>query len=240
MPYLNWMILAFILLLTGHSPGKDNRYRFWAGDIPPYSFVDAGQKSQGSLYQIFQTLVTRMGYDSKVEIVPWKRVLMETQKNSPILFIPAARSPDREKLYQWIEPLMIESFGIFTLPGREQDMQNKERVREARICTLRGSATEELVKRHQLSRLEVVATNDTCARLLKAGRVEAWLAARRAAFASYAQVGYDPAELRAGLVLEEWPLYLAASKAVPEADLQRWKQEIQKMKSDGTMERLLR
>jgi polar amino acid transport system substrate-binding protein len=239
MAYLKWMMLS-LLLLTGTSPANDKPYRFWAGDIPPYSFVDAGQHAQGSLYQIFQTLVTRMGYDSKVEIVPWKRVLMDTQKGLPILFIPAARSPEREKLYQWIEPLMIEIFGIFTLPSRERDMQIKGSIQKARVCTLRGSATEELARRHQLFRLELVASNDTCARLLKAGRVDAWLAARRAAFASYAQVGYDPAELRSGLVLEEWPLYLAASKAVPEADLLRWKKEILKMKSDGTVERLLR
>jgi polar amino acid transport system substrate-binding protein len=239
MAYLKGMMLA-LLFLTSTSLAKDQTYRFWAGDIPPYSYVDAGQKSQGNLYQIFQTLVTRMGYDSRVEIVPWKRVLMETQKNAPILFIPTARSPDREKLYQWIEPLMIEVFGIFTMPSRERDMQIKGRIQEARVCTLRGSATEELASRHQLSRVELVASNDTCARLLKAGRVDAWLAAKRAAFASYVQVGYDPAELRSGLVLEEWPLYLAASKAVPEAELLRWKKELLKMKSDGTVERLLR
>lgn len=239
MAYLRLMILA-LLFPTGTSLAEKKPYRFWAGDIPPYSFVDAGQKSQGSLYHIFQTLVTRMGYDSRVEIVPWKRVLMETQRNSPILFIPAARSPDREKLYQWIEPLMIEVFGIFTLPSQEQAMQIKGRIQKARVCTLRGSATEELVRRHQLSRVELVASNDTCARLLKAGRVDAWLAAKRAAYASYQQVGLDPAELRSGLVLEEWPLYLAASKAVPEADLLRWKKELLKMKNDGTVDRLLR
>jgi polar amino acid transport system substrate-binding protein len=239
MVYLKWMMLAF-LFLTGTSPAKDKPYRFWAGDIPPYAFVDAGQKSQGSLYHIFQTLVTRMGYESRVEIVPWKRVLMETQKSEPIIFIPAARSPDRENLYRWIEPLIIENFGVFALPARERDMLIKERIQEARVCTLRGSATEELAKRHQLLRLELVATNDTCARLLKAGRVDAWLAAKRAAFASYAHVGFDPAELRSGLVLEEWPLYLAASKAVSEADVLRWKKELLKMKNDGTLERLLR
>jgi polar amino acid transport system substrate-binding protein len=239
MAYLAWMIVA-LLVLAGTSSAKDNAYRFWAGDIPPYSFVDANQKAQGNLYQIFQKLVTRMGYSGSVEIVPWKRVLMETQKHSPIIFIPAARSPDRENLYQWIEPLMIESFGIFTMPAREREMQTKERVRESRVCTLRGSATEELARRHQLSRLETVATNDTCARLLKAGRVDAWLAAKRAAFASYIQVGFDPAELRAGAVLEEWPLYLAASKAVPEADIRRWRIEFLKMKNDGTVEKLLR
>jgi len=239
MAYLKWMIVV-LLLLAGTSSAKDQAYRFWAGDIPPYSFVDATQKAQGSLYQIFQKLVTRMGYDTSVEIVPWKRVLMETQKSSPILCIPAGRSPDRENLYQWIEPLMIESFGIFTVPDREREMQVKGRIREVQICTLRGSATEELARRHQLLRLESVATNDTCARLLKAGRVDAWLAARRAAFASFIQVGYDPAELRAGPVLEERPLYLAASKAVPEADIRRWRKALLKMKTDGTVEKLLR
>lgn len=238
MAYLKHSIL-FFLLLAGPSQAKNNPLRFWAGEIPPYAYVDAAQKSQGDLYHVFQTLVTRLGYDARVEIIPWKRVLMETQKAVPILFIPAARSPEREKLYQWVEPLMLESFGIFTMPTREREMQDKERIREVRVCTLRGSATEELARRHKLLYLELVATNDTCARLLKAGRVDAWLAARRAAFASFRQVGYDQAQLRSGVELEQWPLYLAASKAVPEAEILRWKNEIVKMRSDGTLTRLL-
>jgi polar amino acid transport system substrate-binding protein len=238
MHYPSWTILIF-LLLTGTTRAQSIRYRFWAGEIPPYSYVDHAQRPQGDLYQVFQTLVSRMGYPDRVEIIPWKRVLMETQKNLPLVFIPVARSPDREKLYQWIEPLIIESFGIFSLPSREREMQDKERIKTLRICTLRGSATEELARRHDLRQLEIVATNDTCARLLKAGRVDAWLAAKRAAMASFVQVGYDLRDLSAGLQLEQWPLYLAASKSMPETEVLRWRREVQKMKNERSLERLL-
>jgi polar amino acid transport system substrate-binding protein len=239
MAHLAWTIGLF-LILTGSGQAQSIQYRFWAGEIPPYSYRDRNQQPDGDLLRIFQTLVERMGYKTKVEILPWKRVLMEARKDPPTLFIPLARSPDREKLYQWIEPLLLESFGIFRLRRREPDPQDTEGIPSPRLCILRGSATEELARRHQLGHLVLVSTNDTCARLLKSGRVDGWLAAKRAAFASFALVGYDPKDLSMEVRLEQWPLYLAASKGTPDTEVQRWKSELQKMKSDGTFERLLR
>jgi polar amino acid transport system substrate-binding protein len=233
------LTVAAFFILTGTGQGESISYRFWAGEIPPYSFVDHAQRAQGDLYRVFQALVKRMGYGKQVEIIPWKRVLMETQKNHPIIFIPLARSPERETHYQWIGPLILESFGIFGIVGHNQGIHDKASIRKLRICTLRGSATEALALRHELRQVEIVATNDTCARLLKAGRVDAWLAAKRAALASFAQVGYDVKELKEGVELDHWPLYLAASKSVPPAEIQRWRQELQKMKSDGSFDRLM-
>jgi polar amino acid transport system substrate-binding protein len=234
-----FLTISAVFILTGTGQGESISYRFWAGEIPPYSFVDHAQRSQGDLLRVFQVLVKRMGYPNRVEVIPWKRVLMETQKNHRIIFIPAARSPEREKLYQWIEPLIVESFGIFGLAGREQGIHDKESIKKLRICTLRGSSTEPLAQRFELKKIEIVATNDTCARLLKAGRVDAWLAAKRAALASFTQVGYDVKDLSEGVQLDHWPLYLAASKGVPEAEVLRWRQELQKMKSDGSFDRLM-
>ncbi len=239
MAYLAWTIAA-LLTLSEDGQAQSKSYRFWAGDIPPYSFVDETRRSQGDLYEVFRVLVKRMGYADTVEIIPWKRVLMETQKPLPILFIPAARSPERENLYHWIEPLIIESFGIFSLPERERETQDRELIKPMRTCTLRGSATEELARRHELRNLVLVATNDTCARLLKAGRVDTWLAAKRAAMASFAQVGYDLKYLAVGIQLEQWPLYLAASKALSDAEVQRWRSEVQKMKRDGSFDQIVR
>jgi polar amino acid transport system substrate-binding protein len=229
-------IMAFFL--AGVSQAQTNPYMFWAGEIPPYSYLGPKQEARGDLYRIFQALVERMGYKAKVEVVPWKRVLIGTTKNLPILFIPVARTPERENIYQWVEPLQVDEFVIFALKGQQRAVQDKEKIKSMRICVLRGSAAEELSRKHGVTRLEPVTNASSCARLLQAQRVEGWLTARSVAEAAFVNAGYDLKDLHTAVQLELWPLYLAASKAVPEEEVLKWRTAVQRMKRDGSFETL--
>ncbi|WP_176736753.1 substrate-binding periplasmic protein [Oligoflexus tunisiensis] len=232
-----WTFSLFFFLARA-SQAQTHPYHFWAGEIPPYSYLDEKQEALGSLYRIFQALVERMGYKTKVEVVPWKRVLIGTRKDLPIFFIPVARTPEREHIYQWIEPLLIDQFVIYSLQNHMAAVQDKERIKSLRICLLRGSAAEELAKKHGVTRMEPVTNAHSCARLLNANRVDGWLTARSVAETAYVRAGYDLKDLHAGVQLELWPLYLAASKGVPEGEVLKWRSALQKMKRDGTFDRL--
>lgn len=240
MAYLKLLLFMSACLLAPAARALERKnFRFWAGDIPPYCYLDSEQQVQGTVLKVFQTLVDRLGFTQKVEVLPWKRVLIEAQKDLPIFFIPVARTPEREKIFSWIGPMLDESFVVFTLKDRVKDARDLEQIRRLHVCTLRGSATEEISRHHRLPHVEMVGSNDTCARLLKAGRVDAWLAAKRGGIASFDLVGFDATELSVAMVLADWPLYLAASKSIPEDELERWRAELRKMKADGSFERLL-
>ncbi|MNL03880.1 Bacterial extracellular solute-binding protein, family 3 [compost metagenome] len=79
--------------------------------------------------------------DFEVIWVPWKRALAETQKNKNGLFMPLARTPEREKEYCWLGHLgTAESWFYVTNPKIKVD--NLQDLKKYRIGFLNGSMRE--------------------------------------------------------------------------------------------------
>ena len=77
------------------------------------------------------------------------------------------------------------------------------------------------------------------ARKLRAGRIAAWLVARRVApFVAY-RVDLNPQDLHFGAVLRVNHLYLAGSLSMSDEEVERWRAALAAMKQDGTYERIL-
>ncbi|WP_223164930.1 transporter substrate-binding domain-containing protein, partial [Massilia mucilaginosa] len=80
---------------------------------------------------------------------------------------------------------------------------------------------------------------ETNVRKLMSGRIDAWLGGRNGALEAAAHVGIPRGDLREGLVLENYVVWLAASLETPPAEASRWRDAFEAVRVDGTLARIL-
>ncbi len=100
-------------------------------DFPPFSFViesydfDAeiippGQNSNrliGSSWDIVRESFHAMGYTIQLQIMPWKRALLLTEKCEIDILFPAGKNTARQQIYQYsTEPINTINYVIYVRP----------------------------------------------------------------------------------------------------------------------------
>ena len=73
------------------------------------------------------------------------------------------------------------------------------------------------------------------ARRIKERRIDAWIAPRAMVIHAVREVRGNLDVLQFGQVIRTSPIYLAASKSLPEAEARKWQAAFAAMQSDGTM-----
>lgn len=135
-------ILFALIFSTGVQAAT---YKIFGAVTPP--FLEKNGEGVAGLSGVFGKIaaekILKSGKAAEFEVtwVPWKRALAETQKNKNGVFLPMARTPEREKEYCWLGHLgTAESWFYSTNPKIKVD--NLQDLKKYRIGFLNGSMRE--------------------------------------------------------------------------------------------------
>ncbi|WP_214279132.1 substrate-binding periplasmic protein, partial [Escherichia coli] len=86
---------------------------------------------------IVRLLLGTAGVEYDITIYPWARAiaLARTQVNTCVFSM--SRTPEREARFQWLVPLMVVRYGLYTLATRAP--LSLDELRPLRVGLLRGS-----------------------------------------------------------------------------------------------------
>ncbi|MDM4765069.1 transporter substrate-binding domain-containing protein [Pelomonas sp. SE-A7] len=214
--------------------------RVLVGDAAPYSYRRADGALQGAAVEILQLAATRLKREVRLELMPFARILHEAARPEPLLVMPPARLPAREDLLLWLAPMIDVRFMLFALADSKVDIASLDAARALKVGGLRSAGMVELIESAGFRKLEMVASNETALRMLKAGRVEALLTADHSVCHGLREMGMPYSAVREGALLQKVQLWLAASKALPEPELQAWRQAVEALRREGLVEPVLR
>lgn len=209
-----WLVGVGLAALADHSraalpPASSSRaLRLIGGELPPV---------QGESTRLAETAIreaSRLGVDRPVEWLPWARALKEARGQGQALVFPVLRAPEREQDWHWLHRLGRDELVLWVRRDAWRDGDDPACLKDLRVGVVKQSVLGQRLRAQGFQALSEVSAEDVNARMLAAGRIQAW-ASLRSASAGLVQ-GIDPLRslLHAPRVLGALDYYLAATPDV--------------------------
>jgi polar amino acid transport system substrate-binding protein len=215
---------------------------FGADNLPPKSWQD-GAQPRGYAVDAATEALTRAGYQPVVKLEPWPRAIEDTKAGNGII-THFSKTPERERLFEFSDPLVYDRIVVVVRKGREFPFASVKDLVGKRVGVLRGVAYggDWTAARKGLTLEE---DTDAVARIgkLVRDRLDAAIVSSGAAGLEIAvhQAGLDRSQFAIlSVPILEDPNYLAIAKGPDSAQTMAGiNAAIAAMRDDGTVDRIM-
>ena len=177
----------------------------------------------------------RAGREISIDFLPFERakhvLLTEPATLMPALF----KGKRNDDAFHWIAEIGRANlrFGALARPVNSLD---EARDLQAVVVEI-GTTAEALLDNHGFDNLIRVTSPEASARMLAAGRADAWILSDRLMRKTWADLGLSDA-LIFGDVVHETPIFLVASPTLPAEVSAAYRRAIEGMRRDGRFQQL--
>lgn len=231
-----WLAVLMLAGSAGFQPAMA-QVQIVATARPPY-MVDLDGRASGPAIELAGLVAQAAGIDPTVRLMPFQRALLALEQGET-LYPALLRTPQREANFQWIGEIFTDRAVFFTRRGSPVVNQIDTLKLLPRLNVLRGSELQGLLLSFGINNLEASNSEADNARLLQAGRIDAWFALRAVGRATWAELGFAPQELQAGDTIATMPFWLVASNSMSPATVMRLRAAYQKLRHDGQYNRIV-
>lgn len=223
------MISAALASLAMIQGAQAEAYRLISGDRPPY--VNEKGTEAGFCVDLINEMAKRAGVEIKLEFMPWSRA-QDYVAETPNTMLPCvSRSKDREDSYAWLAP-MNEVSTLFMTVNKPVNSFDEAK---ALTVSVRGDTQQEKhLKEAGLTKLDLQEDLEISAKMLDAGRVDAWYTHDLRAFNVWKSLGLDVSKLVAGSKIKTEKQFLAGHKDIPAEVSTKLSEAMDAMVKDGT------
>ena len=107
-------LIAVLLLLFPLIVAAESFNVVSDDDFPPYSFIDSDKKVKGIDVDLLHEMAKRLGIEVNIKLVPWKRLLLMTEKGDIFGAFSLFKTPARELFSLFTHPVHYSTFVLFT------------------------------------------------------------------------------------------------------------------------------
>jgi len=167
--YLIKVLCVFLWISSCHS---SETYRLATGEFPP--FTGAALESQGLATKIIQHTIQKMGHQTKIFFLPWKRGYRDTLFDKYFGTFAYSKNKERQELWYYSKPLYQLQEIFFSLAKRNFTFENEDNLKGLIVCKPIGYNLFNLKKLvdNQFLKIERPPTLKSCFAMLNAGRVD--------------------------------------------------------------------
>ncbi len=223
---LNWSVLAWAADMRS--------LQLLTEDYPPFNMPgDKPGEVRGIATEIVQQLMARSGHAYQLRLYPWQRAISTAQAVPDHCVFSMSRTPERERLYSWVGPLVQNDWVIF---AREQDSwaiaATLDAFKEKRIGSYQGDAIVSWLQDRGY-KIDVAVRDDANPRKLLAGRIDLW--ATGSLIGQHILRQQKITDIVPRLAFNRSSMYLACHRDLPADDVKRLNAELQRMREDGSI-----
>ncbi|TVP50756.1 MAG: ABC transporter substrate-binding protein [Halomonas sp.] len=186
-------------------------------EYPPFNYSDEQGKIVGSATLLLRSALSQADIDAHFRVLPWARAYTEARLSAHHCVYSTTRTPERETLFRWVGPLVVNEWAAFSLAGRELNIPTLTALSNWRVGSFREDAVGDYVESQGVNVFRAPSERENIARL-KAGLLDVIVTGKA--------TGEFMAEEK-GIALEHLftfayaPLYLACHPSVSEELLAR-------------------
>jgi polar amino acid transport system substrate-binding protein len=222
------LLLLALLSLPLAGPAHAATVNFMTEEYPPFSYHE-GDKLKGASVEQVHLLMQKAGIDMHIELMPWTRAYAAAQATPMTCLFTTAHSPERDKLFKWVEPLLVDNNVLVSTASSGIGETNLEDTRRYVVGTHRGDYTEKLLKEKGFPRVDVASDFPATLRKLLNGRID---------LMPISEIYFEKLKLDQPLVrvakLSSQSLGIACEKSFPEDLRARMQQALDALIADGT------
>jgi len=205
---------------------------------PPLNFTMDGTetgKLTGQAVEIVREVQKRIGDATPIEVMPWARGYSLAQSEPNVMLFSTTRTEARESLFQWVGPVGTNEWVFLAKKGSPIKVASLDDAKKVgSVGSYQNDARELFLKEQGFANLDSANEPETVLKKMLMGRNDLWLTDKSEYQAMAKKQGIDPAELTPVFTVKKTELYMAFSKGVPAAVVQKWNKALDGMKADGT------
>jgi len=211
--------------------------------FPPYQYYDGVDgRLIGISTDIVKAIQKEVNDNSQIKVYPWARgiKILEKKKNTAIFSM--LRTKDREKKYKWVGPLAKMQLVFFKKKGSNITLKTIEDAKKVKkVGVTKKVANYDILKAQGFKNLDVIKSGvdeKNIKKLIK-GRIDLWPALKTAGLYNARKLGFGgeivPID---NVIIFEGDLYIAFNKNVDDKIVQKWQNALDKLKKNGTVEKI--
>lgn len=204
---------------------------------PPY-VIERDGFGTGPAIELLQILARSVGVDPAVRILPFQRALLALEQGNA-LYPALLRTPQRENRFIWIGEVYADRAVFFTRKDKAPVGSLAAAHELGRVSVMRDSELQGMLQSFGLEDFETTNSEIDNARLLHAGRIDGWFALRAVGRATWAQLQFDPDELRASEAFATVPFWIAGSADLPVQTVATLRAAYRAARADGRYRRII-
>jgi len=115
---------------------------------PPFSYEEKGE-IKGISTQVVKAVLKEAGMETAIKQYPFARAYKTTQKEENVFEYCVARTPEREKLFQWVGVVAVAEHGLLALKDRDIRIEKPEDLNKYSIGTVMEDVVDQYLRKHE-------------------------------------------------------------------------------------------
>lgn len=211
-------------------------------DWPPLNYSEDGE-IKGFATDVIRLVMKELKADDPIVVLPGNRGLNVLNKGPRVLFYSFIQTADRKDLYKWIGPFANESIYLYKKRDSKLQINSLEDAKKVHsICCRDAGMVFNFLKKEGFKNLDV--GTDATSIYVKAihGRCDLAVGEPAGGVAYWLKKSNLSPDLleKTSVKISESPLYFAASKDIPDEEIERWQKALEKVKATKEYEKLYR
>jgi polar amino acid transport system substrate-binding protein len=209
-------------------------------EYPPITFMKDGKPS-GFVTDMVREIAARQKIPDNIRLTSWKNAYNMALLHPKVVLFSAERTPEREKLFQWVGPVGKNSAMLYAKKGAGIRINSLEQAKAiGAIATTTNWFTEQHLKREGFENLRSSPDPRENVRQLMRGEVQLSIFTDITIPEIVRDAGYGMQDLEPVFTVLQTDFYIAVSRDTPAAVVQAWQSTLDRMKRDGSFESIYR
>ena len=191
-------------------------FKVYTEQNPPYNFMEQGHVS-GISTKLLELLFQKSGQQiagDNILLLPWVQAYHEALHVNNSVLYSTVRTPEREKLFQWVGPIGKMTLGVVAKKQKHIRLTLPSQLQRYTIATIPDTASEKALITLGIQETALDRFGNVSSQMKKVaeGRVDAVAYSVEATFTELKKLGYDPHDYEVIYLLKESDLYFAFHK----------------------------
>ncbi|WP_147818936.1 substrate-binding periplasmic protein [Salidesulfovibrio onnuriiensis] len=231
-------LLAFILVVLCALSAAAQDIMIVTEHAPPLNYLKKDEvKGLGT--EIVEAMMQKLGVDFPIFVMPWARGYEMALRDANVALYSTTRTPERERLFQWVGPLLKERWVIYARQDSHIRIDSLEDAKEVgKIGTYIDDVKEQFLQKNGFMNLDSVRNDSMNPGKLVAGRIDLWISSSLSApyFMRLAKV--NRGSIKEVFSFNESTLYLAFSLKTDPAIVKKWQDAYDELEAEGVIKEI--
>jgi polar amino acid transport system substrate-binding protein len=238
------LIISPFLLQVGHS----SPITFMTHSIEGKTSIDENGELRGVEHagrrafhvELIREMMKLMQHPVELKEVPFKRGFRDVQQKPDHALFNVSRTGDREDTVKWVGPIHVSSNYFFELKSAPTGIQTlKDAKKVDCISVLDGNVHHNYLVKNGFTNLEPTNSYPSTVKMLVRERCSLIPSSGSGLPDRLIELDLSPDTIvRTPVMLFESKGYIALSKNVPDAEVQKWQDALEQLKESGKYEEL--
>lgn len=254
MPACNWklnmqlivLICIYLLIISNH--GFAETITFMTHSLGEQVSMDSSNQLRGKAnagrrafnIELVREMMLIMGYDPVFEIVPFKRGLLAVQTKQAQALFNVNRTDSREDTVKWVGPLQSSVTHFYENKENPTGIKRLDDVKQVdAVCVLRGNVHHRFLEKNGFENIYPVSSYGNCIDMLEMKRVSLTPLSNLSSLLDENNRTDEGFLQKTPVLLMKSKGYLAFSKDVSDAEIDKWQEALDSLKQSGQYDELV-